>query len=132
MAGEAIPASLQALAKSWGTLSKSCNRLEVVPVRRGKGKGLKVAFVFWVAKGGVKMPSVKIYTTSTCPYCVMTKQFFKANNVKYDEVNVEGNPQAQKDLIEKSGQMGVPVIDVDGKIIVGYDQPALKKALKIA
>ncbi|HLD80925.1 MAG TPA: glutaredoxin domain-containing protein [archaeon] len=78
------------------------------------------------------MPSVKIYTTSTCPYCVMTKQFFKANNVKYDEVNVEGNPQAQKDLIEKSGQMGVPVIDVDGKIIVGYDQPALKKALKIA
>ncbi|MBI2076351.1 MAG: thioredoxin family protein [Candidatus Aenigmarchaeota archaeon] len=75
--------------------------------------------------------TVKIYTTTTCPYCKMAKEFFKKNNVKYTEINVETDQKAAEEMIEKSGQMGVPVIDVNGKIIVGFDRPALESALKI-
>lgn len=77
------------------------------------------------------MMKVKIYTTTTCPYCRMTKDFFAKNNVKYEEINVEKDPKAAEEMIEKSGQMGVPVIDIGGKIIVGFDRPAIEKALKI-
>ena len=75
--------------------------------------------------------TVTIYTTTTCPYCVMAKRFFKEHNVKYEEVNVQENHEAAMEMIRKSGQMGVPVIDVDGKIIVGFDKNALERALKI-
>ena len=76
-----------------------------------------------------KSPKVKIYTTTTCPWCIKTKEFLKANNVKYEEVNVGENEQARNEMFEKSGQFGVPVTDVNGTIIVGYDKEALKKAL---
>ena len=78
-----------------------------------------------------KIPKVKIYTTSTCPWCVKTKEFLKANNVKYDELNVGADEKARNDMFEKSGQFGVPVTDVNGTIIVGYDKEALKKALSL-
>ncbi len=61
----------------------------------------------------------------------MAKEFFKKNDVKYTEINVEEDDKAAEDMIEKSGQMGVPVIDVDGKIIVGFNRPALEKALHL-
>ncbi len=77
------------------------------------------------------MVTVKIYTTLMCVYCKMAKEFFKKNNVKYEEINVEKDPKAAEDMIEKSGQMGVPVIEIDDKIIVGFDRPAIEKALKI-
>ena len=77
------------------------------------------------------MPDVKIYTTPTCPWCKKTKEFFKENNVEYEEVDVTANQEAQKQMIDKSGQMGVPVIEIDGEIIVGYDVEKLKKALKL-
>ncbi len=79
-----------------------------------------------------KSPKVKIYSTSTCPWCMKTKEFFKANNVKYDELNVGVDEKARNEMFEKSGQFGVPVTDVDGTIIVGYDREALKKALGIS
>ena len=79
-----------------------------------------------------KMNKVKIYSTVTCPWCMKTKEFFKAHNVKYDEVNVGEDEKARNEMFEKSGQFGVPVIDVNGTIIVGYDKEALKKALGIA
>jgi glutaredoxin-like YruB-family protein len=75
--------------------------------------------------------NVKIYSTPTCPWCKKTKEFFKENNIEYEEVDVAGNHEAANEMIEKSGQMGVPVIDVDGEIIVGYDIEKLKKALKL-
>ena len=78
-----------------------------------------------------KEPKVKIYSTSTCPWCVKTKEFLKANNVKYEEVNVGMDEKARNEMFEKSGQFGVPVTDVNGTIIVGYDKEALKKALSI-
>jgi len=77
------------------------------------------------------MMAVKIYTTTTCPYCRMAKEFFKKNNVKYQEINIEHDQKAAEEMIEKSGQVGVPVIDVNGTIIVGFDRPAIEQALKI-
>lgn len=72
---------------------------------------------------------VKIYTTSTCPYCVMAKDYFKKNNVDYKEYDVSADEAAAKEMAEKSHQMGVPVIDINGTIIVGFDREAIEKAL---
>jgi len=74
---------------------------------------------------------VKIYTTPTCVYCKMAKEFFKKNNVAYQEFDVAADMKAREDMIQKSGQLGVPVIDVDGKIIVGFDKAALAQALNL-
>ena len=75
--------------------------------------------------------NVKIYTTTTCPYCVMAKKFFKEHDVKYEEINVERDSKASQEMVKKSGQMGVPVIDINGTIIVGFDKKAIEKALKL-
>ena len=75
--------------------------------------------------------SVTIYTTNHCPYCVMAKEYFKKNSVTYKEVNVEDDEKAAEEMIEKSGQMGVPVIEINGQIIVGFNRPAIEKALHL-
>lgn len=75
--------------------------------------------------------SVTIYSTPTCPWCLKTKEFLKEKGVKFKDVNVAGDYAGAQEMIEKSGQMGVPVVDVDGTIIVGFDQEALKKALRL-
>ncbi len=75
--------------------------------------------------------NVLIYTTPTCIWCARTKEFFKQNNVSYKEINVAGDSKAAKEMIKKSGQIGVPVIDVDGYIVVGFNQEKLKKLLGI-
>lgn len=72
---------------------------------------------------------VKVYSTQSCPYCVMAKEFLRQHAVKYAEIDVGSDEKAAEEMIEKSGQMGVPVIEIDGKIIVGYDVSALKSAL---
>jgi glutaredoxin 3 len=74
---------------------------------------------------------VTIYTTSSCPWCKKTKEFFKANGVKYTERNVEKDKKSAEEAVKKSGQMGVPVTDANGEIIVGFDEDRLKKALNI-
>ncbi len=76
-----------------------------------------------------KQQNVRIYTSVTCPWCVKAKEFFKANNIKYEEISVTGNEKARNEVFGKSGQFGVPVTDIDGKIVVGYDKEGLKKAL---
>jgi len=73
--------------------------------------------------------TIKLYTTPWCVYCKMTKEFFSKNNIQYQEFDVAADEQARNEMVQKSGQMGVPVIDVDGKIIIGFDQPRLKEAL---
>ena len=60
----------------------------------------------------------------------MAKEYFKQHNVKFTEVNVEENEKFAEEMVEKSGQMGVPVIDIDGTIIVGFNKPAIDKAIK--
>ena len=75
--------------------------------------------------------TIKVYSTSTCPYCHMAKDFLKKNNIEFEDLDVGLNQIARQEMIDKSGQMGVPVIDIDGKIIVGFDQPVIKKVLGI-
>jgi len=75
------------------------------------------------------MKNVKIYTTPTCIYCRMTKEFFHKNNVEYQEFNVASDDKAREDMIKKSHQLGVPVIDVDGEIFVGFNRSELERAL---
>ena len=82
-------------------------------------------------KAKSKDKHVKVYTTGTCPWCVKTKEFLKAHNVKYTEVNVGADEKSRNEMFEKSGQFGVPVTDVDGTIIVGYDKEALQKSLNL-
>lgn len=74
--------------------------------------------------------TIKIYTTPTCSWCQKTKEWLNGHKVKYTAYDVSSNEKARKEMIDKSGQMGVPVLDIDGKIIVGYDPEAIQKALK--
>ncbi|UCD55460.1 MAG: glutathione S-transferase N-terminal domain-containing protein [Candidatus Omnitrophota bacterium] len=73
--------------------------------------------------------NVKVYTTPTCPHCMRTKQFLKDNNIEFENIDVSRNPDKAKEAVEKSGQLGVPVLDIDGQIIVGFDKEAIQKAL---
>jgi glutaredoxin 3 len=75
------------------------------------------------------MPKVKVYSTETCPWCHKLKDFLNENKVKFEDIDVSENQEAAKEMMEKSGQMGVPQIEIDGKIIVGFDQDAIKQAL---
>lgn len=75
--------------------------------------------------------SVKIYTTPTCMYCKMAKEFFQEHNVAYEEHDVTTDEAARNLMIEKTGQMGVPVIDIDGEYVVGYDKDRLSALLTI-
>jgi len=74
---------------------------------------------------------VIIYSTPTCTFCKQTKAFFKEHNIKYKEIDVSKDEKGLEEMREKSGQMGVPVIDIYGKILVGFDEDQLKKELNI-
>ena len=73
--------------------------------------------------------SVKVYSTSTCPWCIRVKQFLKDNNIPFQDVDVSSDQAAGEEMIQKSGQMGVPVLDIAGEIIVGFDKEKIKSAL---
>ena len=74
---------------------------------------------------------VKIYTTPTCVYCKQSKELFQKNGIQYKELNVASDQAAREEMVNKSGQLGVPVIDIDGKIVIGYDEAKLKELLEI-
>ena len=75
--------------------------------------------------------AIKIYSTPTCPWCKKAKEFFKENNLEYTDVDVTTDEAGKKEMIDKSGQMGVPVIDINGTIIVGFDVEKIKAILKL-
>lgn len=77
------------------------------------------------------MSKVTIYTTPSCVYCKMTKAFFKENKVEYQEKDVSTDAVARDEMVAKSQQMGVPVIDIDGQILVGFDKEGLSELLHI-
>lgn len=77
------------------------------------------------------MPNVIIYTTPTCVYCKAAKEFFKEHNVSFTEKDVVVDIQARDAMVKKSGQLGVPVIDVDGNIVIGFDRKKLSQYLGI-
>ena len=73
--------------------------------------------------------NVKIYSTPTCPWCIRTKQFLKDNNITFEDIDVSNNQAATEEMVQKSGQMGVPVLDIEGEIILGFDKEKIKAAL---
>ncbi len=75
------------------------------------------------------MAKVIVYSTATCPYCVMAKDFLKQNSVEFEDIDVSQDKEKAQEMMDKSGQMGVPVIDINGKIIIGFDKEAMKKEL---
>ena len=78
------------------------------------------------------MPQVTIYTTPTCHFCHLAKELFKAHQIAYTEKNAAADPVARQELVQKSSQMGVPVIEIDGQIVIGYDEEELRRLLKIS
>lgn len=75
------------------------------------------------------MHNITIYSTPTCPYCKMTKSYLTSKNIPYKDIDVASDDKAAQDMINKSGQMSVPVIDIDGKIIVGFQKQVLDQTL---
>jgi len=72
---------------------------------------------------------VKVYSTATCPWCKRTKQFLDDNKVPYESLDVGKDKSARDEMVKKSGQLGVPVVDIDGEIKVGFDEGWLKQQL---
>lgn len=72
---------------------------------------------------------VKVYSTNSCPWCVKAKNYLKSVDVAFEELNVQEDMAARDEMINKSKQMGVPVLDIDGTVIVGFDKNAIDKAL---
>lgn len=73
--------------------------------------------------------SVTIYTTPSCGYCRMAKDWFRQNSISFTEYNVAADMRRAQEMVHKSGQMGVPVIDVNGRVIVGFNKNEIEKAL---
>jgi glutaredoxin-like YruB-family protein len=74
---------------------------------------------------------VRVFSTPSCPYCAALKSFLKEHNIEFKDIDVAQDLEAQKEMIEKSGQYEVPVVDIDGEIIVGFNQERIKQLLKI-
>jgi glutaredoxin 3 len=74
--------------------------------------------------------AVTLYSTPTCGYCTKAKSFFRERKIPFTEYNVAADSRKADEMVRKSGQMGVPVIDIHGKIIVGFNQPEIERALK--
>ena len=72
---------------------------------------------------------VKIYSTPACPFCMMAKKFLKENNIDFEDIDVSTDQAKAQEMVQKSGQMAVPVIDIDGELIVGFDKEKIRKAL---
>ncbi len=74
--------------------------------------------------------AITLYSTPSCTYCRKAKDYFQANRVRFTEYDVSRDQRRADEMVRKSGQMGVPVIDINGKIIVGFNQPEVERALK--
>ena len=72
---------------------------------------------------------VSVYSTPTCPFCIRAKQFLKEHNVVFEDIDVSRDQERAQEMVSKSGQMGVPVLDIDGEIIVGFDRSRIVAAL---
>jgi glutaredoxin 3 len=73
--------------------------------------------------------SVTVYSTPTCPYCVMVKQYLTRQGVAFRDVDVSRDITAARDMVQRSGQMGVPVVDIDGQMVIGFDRIRINQML---
>ena len=76
------------------------------------------------------MPKIIVYSTPTCPYCNLVKDYLKQKGVKFEEKDVSKDRESAREMIKKSGEMGVPQIEIDGKIIVGFNRDAIDEELR--
>lgn len=74
---------------------------------------------------------IKVYSTVACPYCVTLKKFLKEHNIEFEDIDVSQDEKARDEMVKKSGQMGVPVVEINGEIVVGFDREKIKQLLKI-
>ena len=74
---------------------------------------------------------IKVFSTPACPFCVTLKTFLTNHNIEFENINVAEDKESAKEMIEKSGQMGVPVLDIDGEIVVGFDKKRIIELLEI-
>lgn len=72
---------------------------------------------------------IKIYSTPSCPYCKLAKDYLTSKGVSYEDIDVSSNPAAAQEMVELSGQMGVPVIVINGEVIVGFDKAKIDSLL---
>ena len=72
---------------------------------------------------------IKVYTTDSCPWCVKAKNYLKSKDIAFEELNVAEDMDARQEMVQKSRQMGVPVLDINGTVIIGFDKPAIDTAL---
>jgi len=75
--------------------------------------------------------NVKVYSTPTCPWCIRAKQFLQENKIEFQNFDVASDKAAADEMVKKTGQMGVPVIDIDGEIIIGFDKDKIKQLLSL-
>jgi glutaredoxin 3 len=74
--------------------------------------------------------SIKVYSTPTCPWCTVAKKYLASKNVQFEDLDVSRDREAAMEMVQKSGQRGVPVIEINGNVIVGFDQVTIDKLLK--
>ncbi|GIM30050.1 NrdH-redoxin [Clostridium polyendosporum] len=72
---------------------------------------------------------IKLYTTNSCPWCVKAKSYLRSQGMDFQELNVQDDMSAREEMVKKSRQMGVPVLDINGTVIIGFDKGAIDKAL---
>ena len=77
----------------------------------------------------IAQPKVMVYSTPTCPYCVMAKRYLAERGIKYEDINVAADQARALEMLTKTGQMGVPVLDIGGQVIIGFNRPAIDDAL---
>ena len=74
--------------------------------------------------------AVTLYSTPSCSYCRMAKDWLRSRNIRFEEYNVAADPRRAEEMVRKSGQMGVPVLDVNGRVILGFNVPEMERALR--
>ena len=77
------------------------------------------------------MAKIKVYFTPVCPYCVTVKSFLQDKGLEFEEINVAENEAARNEMVEKTGQMGVPVAEIDGQMIIRFDKAKITELLGI-
>jgi len=77
------------------------------------------------------MPQVRVFSTPSCPYCYTLKEWLKEHQVKFEDINVAEDAVAREEMIKKSGQIGAPVVEIDGEFVVGFDKNKIVKLLNI-
>jgi len=75
--------------------------------------------------------NIKVYSTPGCPWCNVAKDFFKSHDINFQDIDVSIDQKSAEEMIKKSGQMGVPVIEIDDKIVIGFNKPVLEEILGI-